>query len=382
MAISKVLAHQSASQPRGSAGQGQSTMKLEGMTETKAAFAWPEQNSSLAKQNTAATTSNDSVSADAKSPSSPASKKKKGSNGNVYANFHSTTGSTGKRPWGSSVHAHPVPTTGSYMRSTFSRSQQLGNQKTADSANIATTNTTSTVRPASAVSSNTSQSQSKSSGHGKYHLMQSRNGDDDSTGGDASSTNRSVDQYQDDFRDGRAGMSLYRPKSAYSTTTASSQGHISDDEPVRENNFGQTSTTVFSQDSLSPHPVKGDKGDGHSVSAISAATSNTHTTSHSNSQTTTSNNNNNNSTTINRVNDEWKLNYIPAERDAEAYRSRSAPPRRLVSSEFDLHIKPRMYVDDSPSNPVLLHRRYPAISDRQTTRWSTETKDSFRWSGK
>lgn len=38
-----------------------------------------------------------------------------------------------------------------------------------------------------------------------------------------------------------------------------------------------------------------------------------------------------------------------------------------------------MYVDDSASNPVLINRRYPEISDRQTTRWSTETKDAFRW---
>jgi hypothetical protein len=38
-----------------------------------------------------------------------------------------------------------------------------------------------------------------------------------------------------------------------------------------------------------------------------------------------------------------------------------------------------LYIDHTTSNPVLLHRRYPSISDRQATRWSTETQDKFRW---
>jgi hypothetical protein len=104
---------------------------------------------------------------------------------------------------------------------------------------------------------------------------------------------------------------------------------------------------------------------------------------------------------ITNVNDEWKVNYIPGLRTDNQYRSRSAPPRRMLGHDSDRNIRvshfrffsfafflfvlayqAKMYVDESNSNPVLVNRRYPEMSDRQATRWSTETKDSFRWKNK
>eukprot|EP01039_Chlorochromonas_danica_P004751 gene4751-5207_t len=58
-------------------------------------------------------------------------------------------------------------------------------------------------------------------------------------------------------------------------------------------------------------------------------------------------------------------------------RSRSAPPRRLLSSSPPAVMK--LYGDEQRYNPVLLNRRYPSVSDKQSTRWATETMDSFRW---
>lgn len=63
------------------------------------------------------------------------------------------------------------------------------------------------------------------------------------------------------------------------------------------------------------------------------------------------------------------------------YRARSASPRQVVGSSYadSTAIRTGLYTDQTPSNPVLMNRRYPSVSDRQRTRWSTETRDSFAW---
>eukprot|EP01042_Synura_sphagnicola_P013816 gene13816-17504_t len=72
--------------------------------------------------------------------------------------------------------------------------------------------------------------------------------------------------------------------------------------------------------------------------------------------------------------------YIPGLRDYDPqYRSRSAPPRKVVGTWYADSALTRsgIFTDQTPSNPVLMHRRYPSVSDRQRTRWSTETRDQF-----
>lgn len=67
------------------------------------------------------------------------------------------------------------------------------------------------------------------------------------------------------------------------------------------------------------------------------------------------------------------------------YRARSAPAMRRLSQGIvsgtggglELH-RAGMYVDQGRSNPVLVNQRFPGVSDRQTSRWSTESRDNFR----
>jgi hypothetical protein len=73
---------------------------------------------------------------------------------------------------------------------------------------------------------------------------------------------------------------------------------------------------------------------------------------------------------------------IPGLREYDPkYRARSASPRHVVGSSYadSTAIRTGLYTDQTPSNPVLMNRRYPLVSDRQRTRWSTETRDSFAW---
>lgn len=77
----------------------------------------------------------------------------------------------------------------------------------------------------------------------------------------------------------------------------------------------------------------------------------------------------------------WQASTIPGLREEDSFRSRSAPPRNhLGYNHFDSHFsKARLFRDESASNPILVNRRYPAITDRQTNRWATEASDNFKW---
>jgi hypothetical protein len=42
-------------------------------------------------------------------------------------------------------------------------------------------------------------------------------------------------------------------------------------------------------------------------------------------------------------------------------------------------LQTRTALDDTDSNPVLMHKRYPYVSKKQLGRWTTESSDQFRW---